>query len=108
MQRDIMMANMGLVTVMVPDFSKMQLSSNSGDSKPIDQTTNGHSQTQLHWFALLKKVEKPQVNQPSELSHQMQQRLLGVDLLPDLPQQLLQKGLLVQDKVMLVTRLSRL
>ena len=40
MQRDIMMANMGLVTVIVPDFSKTQLSSNSGASKPIDLTTN--------------------------------------------------------------------
>ena len=85
MQRDIMMANMGLVTVMVPDFSKTQLSSNSGASKPIDQTTSGHAQSQLHWFVLLKKVEKSQVNQPSELSHQMQQCLLGVDLLRDLP-----------------------
>ena len=75
-----MMANMGLVTVMVPDFSKTQLSSNSGASKPIDKTTRGHCQSQLHWFVLLKKV-----NQPSELSHQMQQCLLGVDLIRDLP-----------------------
>ena len=82
---DIRMANMGLVAVMVPDFSKTQLSSNSGASKPIDQTTNGHSQSQLHWFVFLKKVEKHQVNQPSELSHQMLQRLLGVDLIRDLP-----------------------
>ena len=79
------MANMGLVTVMVPDLSKTQLSTNSGASKPIDQTTNGHSQSQLHWFVFLKKVEKPQVNQPSELSHQMLQRLIGVDLIRDLP-----------------------
>ena len=80
-----MMANMGLVTVIVPDFSKTQLSSNSGPSKPIAQTTNGHSQSQLHWLVLLKKVEKSHVNQPSELSHQMQQCLLGVDLIRDLP-----------------------
>ena len=65
--------------------SKTQLSSNSGASKPIDQTTNGHSQSQLHWFVFLKKVEKHQVNQSSELSHQMLQRLLGVDLIRDLP-----------------------
>ena len=37
------------------------------------------------YFVLLKKVQRPQVNQPSELSHQMQQRLLGVDLIQDLP-----------------------
>ena len=72
------------------------------------QNGNRHSQSQLHLFVLLKKVKKPQVNKPSELSHQMQQRLLGVDLIQDLPCEHLQKGLLVQDKVMLATRLSRL
>ena len=85
MHRDIMMANMGSVTVMVPDFSKMQLSSNSGASKPIDQTTSEYSQSQLHRFVLLKKVEKSQVNQPLEWSYQMQQSLLGVDLIRALP-----------------------
>ena len=73
------------------------------------QNGNGHSQSQLHCFFLLKKVkEYPRIISLQNYLDQIQQRILDVDLIQDLLYQHLKKGLLVQDKVMLATRLSRL
>ena len=72
------------------------------------QNRNGNSQSQLHCFVLLNKVQRPQWNHPSVLTHKMQQRLFCVDLIQDLLEQHLQKWLFLQDEVMLAIRVFRL